>query len=210
MHRTSLLPALLMAIVVASLHASPQPAGAQPDASPEPTFPVTPDPAACTVEPRSTESLAALLGTPVAGDAPAGSAQLPEPIVASVPVGQPADEKVTEDVIVTVAEFYACFNAGDSRRAFALASDAFLQRYVENNALTADEIAALIAEPEPVPVEVQATILAVTDVTVLPDGRVGAFVVTTSEWRGLDTGYLLFVQQGERWLLDEAIPFLAG
>jgi len=203
--------ALLMAILLASLHGFSRAAiGAQPDASPEPSFPVTPHPTACTVEPRSPESLAALLGTPVAADAPVAPAQLPEPFVAEVPVGQPADEAIGEDVIATVVEFHACFNVGDSLRAFSLVSDTFLQGYVETNALTTEDIDLITGEPEPIPVEVQTTILAVTDITTLADDRTGAFVVTTSEWRGPDTRYMIFVQQGERWLIDEVIDFLAA
>jgi hypothetical protein len=157
------------------------------------------------------ESLAALLGTPVADGAPAAPAEFPEPFVAEVPVGQPADEAIREDVIATVLESEACFNANDSSRALALFSDAFLQGYVERNALTGEDIGMLLTlASEPVPVEVQTTILAVTDVTALADGRTGAFVVTASEWRGPDTRYMIFVQQGEHWLLDEVIEFLAA
>lgn len=185
-------------------------ARAQPDASPEPTFPVTPDSADCTVEPRAPESLAALLGPPVAAGAPVAPARFPEPFVAEVPVGRPVEEEIREQVIATVVESSACFNAGDSLRGFALVTDAFLQGYVEANAVTADQIVMLLAVAEPVPPELRETVLAVTDVTTLPDGRAGAFVVTNSEWRGPDTIYMLLAQQGERWLIDEIIGFLAA
>lgn len=185
-------------------------AGVAQGATPEAGFPITPDPAACTVEPRSPDSLIALLGTPVADDVSAAAAQAPEPFVAEVPVGQPAGKEVRADIIAAVIESTACFNAGDSRRAFALFTDVFVQGYVAENALTAESIGVLIADPEPVPAEVQETVLAVTDVTMLADGRVGAFVVTTSEWRGPDAVYMLFVRQGERWLIDDVIDFLAA
>lgn len=209
MRRPSPLHVLLMVILVAGFQVPASDVGSQPDASPEPTFPIAPDLTQCTVEPRSPESIAALLGTPVA-DASLAPAQLPEPFVAEVPIGQPVEEVIWEHVVATVTEFYACFNAGDSRRAFALVSDMFLQRYAENNRLTTGQIDMLIADAEPVLVEVQVTILAITDVTILTDGRAGAFVVVTSEWRGPDTAYMLFVQQGKRWLLDEAIGFLTA
>lgn len=215
MHRTSCLVPLLVVVLVAgswgaltSATADATP-GASPEASPDAsrdvTFPITPAPAGCAVEPRSPESLAALLGTPVA------AAQFPEPFVAEVPVGQPAEEEVTAAITATVLESEACFNANDSLRAFTLFSDAFLQGYVERNALTGEDITMLVAPArEPAPVEVQTTILAVTDVMVLADGQTGAFVVTSSPWRGLDTRYMVFVQQGERWLIDDVIPFLAA
>jgi len=215
MHRTSCLVPLLVVILVAGSWGSPALANAgaaqeaSPDVSRDATFPITPAPAACTVDPRSPESLAALLGTPVADGAPGTKPSSFE--VCEVPVGQLSDIEIEVGITATVLESTACFNANDSSRALALFSDAFLHGYVERNALTGEHISMLLTPgTEPVPAEVQTTILAVTDVTTLADGRTGAFVVTSSAWRGLDTSYTLFVQQGERWLIDEVIPFLAA
>ena len=214
MRRTSLL-SILAVLLVLGFRGAPTSAttGAAQEASPkasrEATFPITPASAECVVEPLPAESLVVLLGTPVAGGAPAAEPASIE--VFEVPVGQPADEEAAAGITASVREFHACFNANDSLRAFALVSDAFLQGYVEKNSLTGEHITMLLTPAsEPVPVEVQTTILAVTDVTTLADGRTGAFVVTASDWRGLDTSYMLFVQQGERWLLDEVIAFLAA
>ncbi len=213
MRRTSLL--ILAAFLVGGVRGAPTSTTtgvaqeASPEASREASFPVTPAPAECTAEPRTAESLATLLGTPVAGDAPRTEPSSDE--VFEVPVGQLADEEIEAGITATVLESEACFNANDSLRAFALFSDAFLQGHVERNALTGEDISMLLAPAsEPVPVEVRTTILAVTDVMALADGRTGAFVVTASGWRGLDTRYMIFVQRGDRWLVDEVIPFLAA
>lgn len=216
MRRPSLLPFLLVVVLVAGICGprTPATAGSAQEASPEAasevSFPITPDPARCMVEPRAAESFAALLGTPVADGAPDGAERAVAPPVVEVPVGEWADEEVRDGIIATVVESSACFNAGDTGRAFALFTDAFVQGYVADNALTAGDIAMLTAAPEPVLAEVQETVLAVTDVSMLPDGRAGAFVVTASSWSGPDTSYTLFVQQGERWLLDEVTDFLAA
>jgi hypothetical protein len=46
----------------------------------------------------------------------------------------------------------------------------------------------------------------ITDVMSLADGRVGAFVVDRSE--GIDTTvYVMFSQEGDRWLIDDLIEF---
>ncbi len=214
MRRRSLLLSLLVLVLVAGIWGQrpTRSAGWAREATPpvlsDVSFPITPAPAGCTIEPRPVELIETLLGTPVAGGAPDRDARPAEPSSAEVPIGEWADEEVREGIITTVVESSACFNAGDSRRAFALVSDAFLQGYVAENALTAEDIAFLTAGPEPILAEARETILAVTDVSTLDDGRAGAFVVTSSEWSGPDTAYLLFVQSGERWLIDEVIAFL--
>lgn len=198
---------LLIVILICILgpggsHASASASAGQ-DVPPVVNFPISPGAVECTVEPRAPEALVALLGTPVAGGEPAV-----EPSPVAVPVGQRADEETRESVIAAVSELTACFNVGDSLRAFALATDAFLQAYVEENDLTAEDIAMLLLPAsEPTVAEAQSTILAVSNIAELADGRTGAFVVTTSEWRGPATSYMIFVQDGDRWLLDEVIDF---
>ena len=49
-------------------------------------------------------------------------------------------------------------------------------------------------------------IVAVTDVMELPDGRVGAFVVTR-EAGEFGTAYVMFEREGDRLLADELIEF---
>lgn len=210
MRRRSLPLSLLVLILVAGIYGPRTTATASvaQGASPEARFPITPAAAECTVEPRAVESLVALLGTPVANGAPDRGEQAAEPSLVEVPVGQAADEEIEAGIIATVVEYTACFNVGDTARTFALFTDAFLQGYVEENALTAEDIAFLTAEPEPVLVEAQSTILAVTDITTLADGRAGAFVVTTSPWSGPDTAFMFFAYHGKRWLVDEVIEFI--
>lgn len=209
MRRTAHILSLLVVIVISgflgtlSISAGAAQEEASPIASADVSFPITPASSQCVVEPRPADSFVALLGTPVAAAAPVS-----EPSSFDVPVGQPAERETRIGVISAIVQFHACFNAGDSLRAFALVTDDFLREYAATNGLTQEDIAMLTAESEPIEPEIRTTILAVTDVTTLDDGRSGAFVVTSSEWRGLDTSYMLFVQQAERWFLDEVIPFL--
>lgn len=83
----------------------------------ETTFPITADPAACRVEPRSADDLIALWfedGTPIAESAtPAGAAAITE---VSVPVGTPADAATMAAVTDTMREIFGCFAAGDVAR----------------------------------------------------------------------------------------------
>lgn len=210
MYRTLLLATLLAAMLAAG-SPSPLPLDVSrmtQEATPALTFPVTPDPTECTVEPRPAEALLALLGTPTASQVPPNEAPVSEPSVIEVPIGRPANADIQESITATIYDLHACFNAGDSRRAFALTTDAFLQNFGNRESLTSEDIAFLIAESVPVPAEFRPVLLAVTDVTVLPSGQVGAFVVTDNAFTGPDTVHMTFTRQGERWLVDEIIEFV--
>ena len=172
------------------------------EATPAPGL-VVPDPAECTVAPRSVDDLAALLATPAAGpDAAAAATQI------AIPLGQPADAATVEGVTRTVRETFACFNAGDFLRVLALTTDDFVRWEQAQGFLTAETLPFLEAPPVVVPPEQRAGYLAITDVAVLPDGRVGAFVVEVDPVlpsEGAETDYLIFEQAGDRWLLDEVV-----
>lgn len=177
------------------------------ETTPTPTFPATPNPAQCQVEPRLADAIVALLGTPPAPTVPDSATPASEPSRIEVPLGRPANADVEAGVIATVYELQSCFNAGDFRRAFALVTDAYLQDFADEASLTAQDIAFFTAEPTPVLMDARTSILAVTDVSLLGSGRAGAFVITDTPFTGPDTTYMNFVQQGDRWLVDEVIGF---
>jgi hypothetical protein len=70
------------------------------------------------------------------------------------------------------------------------------------------EEARALLEATPTPEEQGrgSRILAITDVMVLDDGRVGAIVVQVDAGQR-DSTYVVFEQQGERWLIDALINF---
>lgn len=176
-------------------------------APPPVTLPITPHPDACVIEPRDEAEFLALLGTPSV-DEQQGQARAPEPTIVPVPVGSPADGDVRDAISATVHELYACFNSGDVLRAFALLTDQYLEGFAANQALTPEDVAFFLEDPAPPPLMAQTRVLAVTDISVLADGRVGAFIVTDQELSGTDTAYTVFSQQEGRWLIDESIQFL--
>src|SRR3954451_12945026 len=63
------------------------------------TFPFTPDPTTCTVEPRSLESIIAVVGTPVQG---AEEAEATPAAAMVVPEGTEADDATSEAVTDTI------------------------------------------------------------------------------------------------------------
>lgn len=133
MHRGLIVTVVLTLMVLAPSHLAAQ------EATPPPDF-ITPDPTECTVEPRSTESIAALANTPE----PSTPAVYPPSIALAtpglqVPEGEPADEATVEAVTRTLREVAACVNAGDLRRVIALNTDISVRTNLRDEPLTAEE-----------------------------------------------------------------------
>lgn len=171
------------------------------EATPGATIPVSPDAAECTVEPRPLADFERLLLT----TSPAAPAS-PTPFV--VPAGEPADAAAVSGVTATLIELYACYQAGDPRRFHALFTDNGLQRSYPPGMVTQEFFDDFFAA-SPVPVEGaedRATLLAIEDVVLLDDGRVGALVRSDEpEFGGLQASYYVFVQAGNHYLVDDVI-----
>ena len=168
-------------------------------------FPITPDPAECDadIEPRSLEEIEELAvlaaeATPVAV----------EPTSVDVPVGEPADAATVAAITATVRTEIACFHARDFLRNAAFYTDEAIRRVFAEQQIPVETVTALFgAEPEEVPADARTTILVVTDVVVLADGRVGAFVVFTDPGAPPVTSFLVFVEREDAWLVDDIITF---
>jgi len=152
-----------------------------------------PIPEDCRVAPRPIEDFAALLGTapnPItpAAEGWAGYASLGD---------EPAGAAIVEAVGATASEVIACVNAGDPRRQYALYTDDALRRLFLG--IGNENLAFFAATPTPLlPDDWQTPI--VRDVGRLDDGRIGA----TAEVGGT-TAYLVFVELGGRYLIDDVI-----
>ena len=177
------------------------PAAAQEATPAAVTFPVSPDAVECMVESRPLADFEQLLlATPEADPAN------PAPFV--VPDGEPADAATVSGVTRTLVELYACYQAGDPRRFHALYTNEGLERAFPPGMVTQeffDEFFAASPRPVEEP-DRRATVLAIEDVTLLPDGRVGALVRSDEpEFGGLWTVYWIFIEVGDRFLVDDVI-----
>jgi hypothetical protein len=173
-------------------------------------FPIMPDPAACRVDPRTTDEVIALWygaeGSPAATPEPPRQAEGADSV--TIPVGSAADAATAQAITATFVEVFSCFAAGDFPRALALFTDDLVRSF--NPGTTVAEARSFLeAAPEPGPEEELDLIIAVTDVMALADGRIGAFVVTQGG-ESADVGYVIFARTGDRWLLDEDIHFSSG
>jgi hypothetical protein len=163
------------------------------EGTPATELPVTPDPAECMAAPRPTAEFAALVGTPV--PAPRESFERPR--------GDAADAETAAAVTATVRELVACLNAGDWRRAAALYTDAgFAVAFVGTSE---QDLAVLEASPQPVEEMGRVVLIAVREIERLPDGRVGAVVVTGAEGTPDMYTFLFFTEGDDRWLVDDVV-----
>lgn len=167
-----------------------------------PTFPSTPRPEECLVAPRTGAELEALIGVATPGAAPVSP-----PLPTALPVGAPASAETVAAILATVRELGACANAGDPRRLFALYTDRYLG---EIGPYDAGAFVGTAATPEAEADRL--SIEAVTDVQLLPDGRVAAIVVIVVIGNRVDadplprrTALYLFAGSDEGWLVDGVI-----
>jgi hypothetical protein len=163
-----------------------------------------PDPSLCTVEPRSPDILAQ---TPVLAT-PGATPATPQAVVE--PSGEPADAATVGAVSDVVRQFYACLNGGDTLRVLALFTDPAATRFL---AIRPDlSIPPTNATPGAAPLESRIAIIAMTDVKILPDGRVFALVTQDDPTRppdGPEPVFIYFIQHNGQWLIDD-IQFLAS
>jgi hypothetical protein len=204
----SMVPLAALSLALSFSVGTAVPLGAQ-EGTPESggmTFPITPDPADCQVEPRATAELLALWYTPDGSPVPAATPMMDATSV-SVPLGPPADEATTAAVTAVASEVFSCFAAGDFARATALFTDDLTRSFGGEPGTTVEQARAFIeASPVPEPMAEPDQIISVSDVMELSDGRLGAIVVDRSLGQQ-DAVYVILEQQGGRWLVDEIIDF---
>ena len=164
---------------------------------------VTPDPAGCQVEGRSFDEIVALF-------AGVATPEAERPAEVTIPVGSAADAATVDGVTATVHELVACFNAGDFGRALALFTPAAIPvtfPWLGPELTDSEELRGSFEAPQPLDQEEWQTILVVSAVSRLPDGRVGALIVIVdpiSERDAPDAIYLIFARPEDRWQVDEA------
>jgi len=165
-------------------------------------------PSECVAEPRTSDDIAAILALDGEGVPP------PERIRITPPLGDIADVETSISIKEAARQVLACFNAGDIPRAAGLMTENGVRRAYWG--LTIDEQnrelarARIAAPPEPRTEEELVRLITVTDVSVLPDGRITAFVVLNEPLlppAGPETLLFIFAKQDGQWLVDDWIDF---
>lgn len=121
------------------------------------------------------------------------------------PAGEPVDQATVEAVTATVTTALNCRNAGDFTRVYTLFSDRLIGQVLGNRDTVPPEIiAALQQAPQRVRPPFRVNLVELSGAVLLPDGRVGAVVVTANATHAY-TDFLAFVNEDGSWLIDEAI-----
>jgi hypothetical protein len=123
------------------------------------------------------------------------------PAAQASPFAMPDGEAASEEDVAAVTQVYdtlvACLSTGDFQRIAALYTDAYLQRD-----FSAETIATLDVTPEADAQVAQTTLVAVEDVRVLGEDRLGALVTTRTDQSGDVTTYTELVRAGNALLID--------
>jgi plastocyanin len=156
------------------------------------------DPAECQVEPRAIEEIEQLVGT--AGE---GAGATPGADQAGSMEGEEADEATIQAVTQTYRELVACLNAGEFLRIYALYTDDYLRRTLNDAGIDPQQLQAT-----PAPDQRETTALvSVSEVRQLAGGRVTARVETTSSPEGtVSVVQGVLEPVGDRYLIaDESV-----
>lgn len=164
--------------------------------------PVFPPPSECTVAPRSEASLLHLQGTPVAGQVPPEGQDYVR--IESLPDGTAVDPATQRAVEATVRLWTACINAGDQLRALAVFSDDYFRRIVLTRGAFTDSFVKSLEEQHKVEKKNWLPVPTIKDWRKLPDGRVGAVVISVRNKTDV-TPFYVFAKVGDRWLIDEIL-----
>jgi hypothetical protein len=180
-------------------------AGSIGTAAQEASPPASPAANGCTVAPRPADELIPLWfgpdGTPAATPMPSS----PAASEADLPQGEPADADTIAAITAVAQQVIACANAGEYGRWFALFTDHAAAQLGPEPGQTEADARAFLTTPQPVPAGEREAFVDLSDIRVLPDGRVGALL----DVEGEPPTFVYFVQQDGQWLVDDLI-FLPG
>lgn len=172
-----------------------------------------PNPNQCRVPPVPTSDLLTWLATPPSSPPPAVNRsgtptfKFPPPL----PAGPPPSSEVGVAITNVWNELYACTNAGDIRRQAALFTPQEFRRWYGGGDTA--RLATLVANPTPLPSNQRRVPPPLTDMRLLPDGRVGALIDLTAVGlpaapENKDNNYVIFAPSGGGWLIDDIEAFI--
>ena len=162
----------------------------------------------CVIEPRAFDEIAAILQLDGEG--------VPQPAYTTItpPLGEIVDSATDIQIKEVARQLLACFNAGDIPRAAALMTDSGVARTYwgltideENRALARVRLAT---PPVPRVPDLFVRLITVTDASLLPDGRIAAFVVINEPLlppQGAETLLFIFANEDGQWKIDDYIDF---
>ncbi len=159
-----------------------------------------PDPADCTIAPRSYDNLQALISTPVA-ISPAATPGAP-----TLPQGESVDAQTQASVLATIHEGVACINANKIMSLLAVYSDSFVNRFLSGQLLTEVQYDRLLTT-QPLPPDKRTEIIKVEGMVKLPDGQIAVLIIGDDLSNPNPASPTLFImrQHDGTWQIDDFV-----
>jgi hypothetical protein len=164
----------------------------------------------CRIERRPSEEVFALLGLAEGTEATTSAGRTPVPS----PPWIVADRETVDAVTRITREWLACINADDNFRIAALMTDGALVRFFGGGLAAGEAVegarANLAGTPVPRTAEEYVRLLAVSDVSLLDDGRVAALALVNEPAQpphGQETLLVIFAQVDNRLRIDDVVQF---
>lgn len=152
-----------------------------------------PEAAACQMAARTVQELLILAATPMATAVATAPPDAFDDLASDSAI--PAGTATVAEITRTVHEIYACFEAGDELRAYALFTDDALRPFLAGEPLLSEQLYQGYGMREPLGVE---------EARFLPDGRVIA-QITFRVSEGVFTETWIFVHQNGRYRVDAVL-----
>ena len=189
----------LVIAVIAVILALPGGAGAQ-------ELPVAPDPALCTLDPRTIEEIEDLV------DAAANQPEDPTPTPVAVPFEMPDGFSLVEEerseIEKDLLRAISCINTGNPLQVFSTYSDRYVVQLVEQLGGMTDEVISGLLTVREITEAQWLRVTRLDDAILLHDGRALVIVTGDNPADALPAGprafYLQEVMPG-RWLVDEIV-----
>lgn len=117
--------------------------------------------------------------------------------------GEPADAGTVEAVTDAIADLTACVNEGDANAIWSLTTDNYVRRFPQTN-LDPETASVRGIVPLPGPGSESVEMPGIQNVTVLPDGRVGAELRDPADPSSKGFIYYVLAREDGQWMIDEA------
>jgi len=164
-----------------------------------------PDPALCTLQPRTIEELQQLVAS--RGPEPQASpTPLPDPF--EMPEGFSLFEDERAEVEKDLLRAVSCFNTGDPLKVFATYTDAYVLKLIDQLGGLDEEVEAVLSTVRPLEPKEYIVILSIEDPVLINDGRVVVVVSGDDPADDNPPGPRLFYLEEVlpgRWLIDDVI-----
>lgn len=172
--------------------------------------PVVAPPVQCTVPPRTVREIEALVASLDGKATPAVVVATPDlaaatPTPFDAPAGSPISADAGQEISDVVSMFYACQNANDTLRAFALMTDSYVVRTIQVGRIGPAQLAEIAQPSQP---RKKSALLAIA-INGIIEIKPNTFGLDVIGFQGTDrerfTEYLIVVRDGNEFRIDDEI-----